>query len=116
MPINFVFFLIWITTSFLLASYLKRRLVLLRKKGALLKSFGIFVVFLILHNFISGLLNVQEVTFLFLSIMSFGITLSLIILKKKDCQKGKTEEELVGIQKISAQSQVNNYDKNRPKK
>ena len=116
MPINFVFFLAWITTSFLLASYLKRKVFLFKKKGALINSFGGFVVFLTLHNVISNLLNIQEVTFLFLSIMFFGITLSLMILKRKDYQKEKTEKEMTDIQKISAQSQVNNYNRDRSKK
>lgn len=116
MPINFVFFIAWITTSFLLASYFKRKVILFQKKGTLINFIGSFVVFLTLHNVISNLLNIQEITFLFLSIMSFGITLSLMILKKKDSRKERTEKEMTDIQKISAQSQLNNYDKNCSKK
>ena len=65
---------------------------------------------------ISDLLNTREITFLFLSIMCFGISLSLIILKKKSfSEKKRSEKQMAKVQKISAQSQLNNYNKNRPK-
>ena len=116
MTINFVFFLAWLTVSFLLTSYLKRKIVLFKKIGTPINFFGCFVIFLILHKVISDLLNIQEITFLFLSVMSSGIALSLIILKKGSRPKKKrTEKEMIKIQKISAQSQLNSYNKNHPK-
>ena len=116
MNINFVFFLIWITTSFFLTSYLKRKVVLFKKMGTPMNAFRCFVLFLILHKIISDLLNTLEITFLFLSVMSFGIFLSLIILKKRgSSNKKRTEKEIIKTQEISAQSQLNNYDKNRSK-
>jgi len=113
MNINLVFFLVWITTSFLLTSCLKKRVVLFKKIGTSINFFRTFIVFLILHKVISELLNIREITFLFLSIMSFGIFLSLIILnKKKHSRKKRTEHETINAQKISAQSQLRNYKKN----
>ena len=112
MNINLVFFLVWLTTSFLLTSYLKKRVVLFKKIGTSRNFFGIFIIFLVLHKIISDLLNIREITFLFLSILSFGIFLSLIILNKKKCtRKKRTEHEVINVQKISAQSQLKNYKK-----
>jgi len=116
MTINFVFFLAWLATSFLLTSYLKRKMVLFKKIGTPVNFFGCFIIFLVLHKMISDLLNTQEITFLFLSVMSFGIALSLIILKQRSPSKKKrTEKEITKIQKISAQSQLNSYNRNHSK-
>ena len=98
--------------SFLLTSYLKKRVASFKKIGTSVNFFVIFVIFLILHKIISDLLNIREITFLFLSIMSFGIFLSLLILKKKKpLRKKRTEHEAINVQKISAQSQLKNYKK-----
>ena len=115
MKINFIFFIAWIAISFLLTFYFKRKIKSFKKIGTPTNFFGIFVVFVTLHKIISDLLNVQEITFLFLGIMSFGIALSLIVLKNKDYRRKKTEKEIIHIQRISAQSQLNNYNKNHPK-
>ena len=116
MPPNLIFFLIWITSSFLLTSHLKKKVGLFEKIGIPKNFFWYTILFLVLHKITSDLLNVREITFLFLSAMSFGITLSLMILKKKDSLKKRTEKEMIYIQKISAQSQLSNYKKNRSKK
>ena len=116
MPTNLIFFLIWITSSFVLTSYLKRKVGLFRKIGTPKNFFWYSVLLLMLHKIISDLLNIREITFLFLGVMSFGITLSLMILKDKNSPTKRTEEEMIDIQKISAQSQLNNYKKNRSKK
>ena len=117
MPINLIFFLAWITTSFSLTFYLKRKVILFKKIGTPVNFFGCSVIFLILHKIISDLLNTREITFLFLSAMSFGITLSLIVLNKKNHSKKKrTKKEITKIQRISAQSQLNSYNKNNSKK
>ena len=116
MPTNLIFFLIWITSSFILTSYLKRRVGLFRKIGTPKNFFWYSVLFLILHKIISDLLNVREITFLFLGAMSFGITLSLIILKNKNSTNRRTGKEMTNIQKISAQSQLSNYKKKRSRK
>ncbi len=116
MTTNLVFFLAWITTSFLLTFYLKRKMILFKKIGTPVNFFGCSVIFLILHKVISDLLNTREITFLFLSIISFGIALSLIILNRKSHSKKKrTKKEITKIQKISAQSQLNSYNKNNSK-
>ena len=102
--------------SFILTSYLKRKVVLFKKIGTPVNAFRCFVLFLVLHKIISDLLNAREITFLFLSVMSFGIFLSLTISKKKDSLgREKSEKEIIKIQEISAQSQLNNYNKTRPK-
>jgi len=116
MSTNLVFFLVWITSSFLLTSYLKKKVGLFRKIATPKNFFWYSVLFLILHKVISDLLNVREITFLFLGAISFGVTLSLIILKNQNSPNRRTEEEMTDIQKISAQSQLNNYKKKRSKK
>ena len=115
MIINFLIFLSWIVISFLLTFYFKRKIKLFKKTGTPLNFFGIFIVFIILHQAISNLLNVREIIFLFLGIISLGIALSLIVLRDKDYQRKKTEKEIIHIQKISAQSQLDNYNKNHSK-
>ena len=81
-----------------------------------MNTFRCSVLFLILHKIISDFLNVREITFLFLSVMFFGISLSLIISKKRDhFNKEMYGKEIIKTQKISAQSQLNNYNKIRLK-
>jgi len=115
MNIDFVFFLAWFTTSFLLTSYLKGKVGFFKEIGTPINFFVLFVIFLFLHKTISDFLNTREVIFLFLSIMSFGIPLSLVILKNNQNQKKRTEKEIIQIHKISSQSQVDYYNRKKSK-
>lgn len=116
MNINFIFFLAWISTSFLLTTFLKNKVALFKKIGTSINFFGSSIICLFLHKIVSDLLNMQEISFLFLSVFLFGIALSLLILERTKKKRKKTDEEIIQIQKISAQSQVNNYNKNKSKK
>ena len=111
--INLVFFLAWITTSFLSTSYLRDKTDWFRDFGTPKNLFLCFILFLIIHKIISELLDTQEISFLFFSIISFGMFLSSLILNKGKKKTKRNNIDIDEINRISSAAQIHNHDKNQ---
>ncbi len=115
---TFLVFLIWLISSFLLNSFLRRKVALFKELGTPLNLFGMSIIFFLVHKITSIILNVPEYTFFMLSLLSFGFFL-FSFQKKEERKKHKmfyerkkrTRRERAKIQNIAAQSQLQRLQK-----
>ena len=68
-----IYLLIWILTSFGLALFLQERTKFFKTIKGILVFFLIFLMGIIFHNLISGLLKIEESVFFTISLLSFGV-------------------------------------------